>query len=231
MNWEPSRSQNIKRSSRAILLALATALAPVALSSPIQGTGRSFCACCADPGVWSLETREIADHEMKELNRLMLDSADFYATDAWPDGVSGVSAPENPFVQSGYFIVSIVREQQNWKLFFKTSKGDKGVLVLTMPGAATFFDADLEALPKSKRQNLGDPVLYKEVRLEGDVRGTGIFAKGMAPKTKYRLVLQGRGNWCMDAETFYRWNLRVHGPRAEYTVYGSFAKPSPRPSS
>jgi hypothetical protein len=148
MNRDPSLVQNAKRISGAILLALATLSAPVTLSSPMPPPMTPFCACCPDHGVWSLETREIADYEMKELNRLMLDSADFYATDGWPADVSGVSAPENPFLESRYFVVSIVREQQTWKLFFKTSKGEKSALILTIPRMATFFDADLEDLPK-----------------------------------------------------------------------------------
>jgi hypothetical protein len=127
---------------------------------------------------------------MKELNRLTPDgAADFYGTEAWPDDVSGVAAPVS--FELGYLVVSIVREQQNWKLFFKTLKGEKGVLILTIPATATYFDADIEDVPKPERQRPWAPAdLYKEVRLEGNVRGTGIFAKGMTSRTKYRLVLQ-----------------------------------------
>lgn len=161
---------------------------------------------------------------MKELNRLTLkDVADFYQTDAEND-ISGVTAPAH--FEYGYFVVSIVREAQSWKLFFKASKGEKGALILTLPRMAIFFNADIEQGPRPERATTTG--LYKEIRLEGDVRGTGIFAKGMTPKTKYRLVLQGGGNWCLTAEDFYRWNLRVSGPRAGYTIYGYFAKPSPR---
>lgn len=160
---------------------------------------------------------------MKELNRLTLNGvADFYQTDAEND-ISGVSAPDG--FEYGYFVISIVREPPNWKFFFKTLKDEKGALILTLPGMATFFNADIEQGPRPERAITAG--LYKEIRLEGEVRGTGIFAKGIAPKTKYRLVLQGGGNWCLNAEDFYRWNLRVSGPRAGYTIYGYFAKPSP----
>ncbi|MGA9769476.1 MAG: hypothetical protein WBV94_10575 [Blastocatellia bacterium] len=159
---------------------------------------------------------------MSELNRLTLNGvADFYQTDAEND-ISGVTAPDG--FEYGYFVISIVREQRNWKFFFKTSKGETGALILTLPGMATFFNADIEAGPRPEHPITAG--LYKEIRLEGEVRGTGIFAKGMAPKTKYRLVLQGGGNWCMNAEDFYRWNLRVSGPQAGYTIYGYFAKTS-----
>ena len=224
LNWRPSMLQNMKCSSTAILVALITLSVPVTLSSPKRPTVTPFCGCCADPGMWSLETHKIEGYQMKELNRLTLDGvANFYSTDAWPDNVSGVIAPDG--YEDGYFVISIVREHRDWKLFFKTLKGEKGVLILTIPGMATFFDADIAQGPRPEGKRTAG--LYKEIRLEGEVRGTGIFANGMAPKTKYRLVLQGGGNWCLNAEDFNRWNLRVSGPQAGYTIYGYFAKPSP----
>jgi hypothetical protein len=223
MNSKPSLLQNMKRSSGAILLALSTLSAPVTFSSAIPPTVTPFCACCADPGEWSLGTDKIDNYQMKELNRLTLDGvANFYTTDAWPDGVSGVTAPDG--YQDGYFVISIVREERDWKLFFKTLKSEKGALILTIPGIATCFDADIAQGPRPERKTTAG--LYKEIRLEGKVRGTGIFAKGIVPKTRYWLVLQGSGNRCLNAEDFYRWNLRVSGPRAGYTIYGYFAKPS-----
>lgn len=223
MDWKPSLLQNIVRSSGGILLALSTLSSSVTFSSPIPPTGTPFCACCADSGVWSLETHKIEDYQMKELNRLTLDGvADFYQTDAEND-ISGVTAPDG--FEYGYFVISIVREERYWKLFFKTLKGEKGALILTIPGTATFFNADIGEGPRPERAIQAS--LYKEIRFEGTVRGTGIFAKGIAAKTKFRLVLQGGGNWCLTAKDFYRWNLRVSGPRAGYTIYGYFAKPSP----
>jgi hypothetical protein len=222
MNWNLSLSQIIN-SIGAALLVLTTLSATPILSSSIPHTVTPFCACCVDRGAWSLETREIEDYEMKELNRLTLNGvADFYQTDAEND-ISGVTAPDG--FEYGYFVISIVREQRNWKFFFKTSKSETGALILTLPGKATFFNADIEQGPRPERAITAG--LYKEIRLEGEVRGTGIFAKGIAPKTKYRLVLQGGGNWCMRAENFYRWNLRVSGLQAGYTIYGYFAEPSP----
>jgi len=222
MNCNLSLSQIVKFTG-AILLALIMLPARRAESS-IPPISTPFCACCADPGMWSLETRKIDDSTMKEFNRLKpAEAADFLTTAAWPDDVSGIAAPES--LESGDLVVSIVREQRTWKFFFKTPKDEKGALVLTLPAAATFFNSDNEQRPTP--ENKSAVVLYKEVRLEGDVRGTGIFANGMAPRTRFRLVLQGKGNACLSADDFYRWNLRVTGPKARYTIYGFFAKPSP----
>jgi hypothetical protein len=222
MNSNLSLPQII-RSIGTVLLALTMLSASPIVSSSMPPAVTPFCACCVESGVWSLETHKIEDYQLEELNRLTLDgAADFYGTEAWPNDVSGVSAPDDDLAQE--LVISIVREHRDWKFFFKTSKGEKGALILTIPVVATFFKADIEDVPKSDRSYLR---LYKEIRLEGDVRGTGIFAKGMAPKTRYRLVLQGGGNGCMRAEDFYRWNLRVSGPQAGYTIYGFFSEPTP----
>ncbi len=220
MNRKASFWQTIKTLS-VIGLLLTTLAAP-----PVASTGKSplpVCACCAEPGAWDFSTRKVERDELKELNRLALNGkADFYMTAAWPDDVSGVAVPDN--IEPGYFVISLVREAQNWKFFCKTPKGEKGTLILTLPGTATFFAADIESQAKSEGH--GSVTLYKEVRLEGNVRGTGIFAKGINSKTKFRLVLQGKGNMCPNAEDFHRWNLRIAGPQAKYTLYGFLAKPA-----
>ena len=219
MNWKRFFLQKIVTVG-SILFALTVLSMPSTVSSAVRLTTPPYCACCADPGEWSLETRKIEDHETGELNRLTPDGrAGFYATDAFPDDVSGVAAPNDDINE---LVVSIVREQRDWKLFFKTSGGRTGALILPLPGTATFFNADISEGPRPERTaTVG---LYKEIRLEGQLRGTGIFAKGIAPKTRFKLVLQGRGNRCLSAQDFYRWNLRISGPQAGYAIYGFFAK-------
>lgn len=221
MNWNYSLSQIIKFLG-AILLTLTPLSAPPTKSFTIPPTKTPFCACCADMGMWELESRKIYDSEIEILDTLRLDGvALFYLTAGWPDDVFGVSPPVEDLDQE--LIISIVREQQNWKLFFfKTKAGRTGALILTLSGKATFFNADIGEGPRPERRN---PIsIYKEIRLEGAVRGTGIFAKGIAPKTKFRLVLQGRGNSCLTVDDLQRWSLRISGPQAGYTIYGYFAK-------
>lgn len=222
MNSRPSLLRNVKHSGCAILLVLIALCATSLSHPPIPPTGTFFCACCADPGTWDLETRKIDDWEMKELNRLRPDGvALFYMTERWPDDLLGISPPD----LDEELVTSLVREQHSWKLFLKTKGGRTGSLILALSGTALFFNADIGEGPRPEHRS---PIsIHKEIRLEGPIRGTGIFAKGLATRTKYRLVLQGGGNSCLTAEDFYRWNLRVTGPRARYTIYGYFAKPSP----
>jgi hypothetical protein len=67
-------------------------------------------------------------------------------------------------------------------------------------------------------------LLYKEWRLEGEIKGSGIFKNGMTAPAKYVLVLQGRGNGCDNAEDFGNWRLQVRGEKADYAFYGKLAR-------
>ncbi|BAZ11200.1 hypothetical protein NIES4071_30260 [Calothrix sp. NIES-4071] len=101
---------------------------------------------------------------------------------------------------------------------FKDEKGKTGTLSLTIPANLVSFKTDLY----ENRGSSNQVILYKELRLEGKVAGNGIFAKGITPDTKFRLVLQGRGGNCMSAEDFKTWNLQVFGSRANFSFYSSF---------
>lgn len=70
----------------------------------------------------------------------------------------------------------------------------------------------------------GGPLLYKEWRLEGEIKGNGIFKNGTAAPATYVLVLQGRGNGCDNAEDFAHWRLQVRGEQADYAFYGKLAR-------
>ena len=59
----------------------------------------------------------------------------------------------------------------------------------------------------------GGPLLYRELRLEGSLTATGAL-RG----TRYRLVLQGRGNNCLNAGDLRAWHLDVSGGAALLAV-------------
>ena len=82
-------------------------------------------------------------------------------------------------------------------------------LTFAAPTRATFFGVDLRERP-------GEPRLYKELRLSGAAAGPG---------TRYRLILQGRGNSCLAAEDFTHWRLEVTGGRRKLTVFGDLLRP------
>lgn len=177
------------------------------------------CACCAEPGTWMERTDRISDYELSELNRLRFDaSVTTFMTEAGEDTIQGISNPTESYT------LTLSKQQRRWELRFKDKRGRTGVLTLSVPATITEFSADIH---DGQESSGGGPLLYKEWRLTGTLNGTGIFKKGSTPQTKFRLVLQGRGNGCTDAEVFNNWTLQVFGPRASYSFYGKFTDPAP----
>lgn len=169
------------------------------------------CACCANAGEWSQTTQAISNFEFKEISSLRFgNSAKLYTTARGEsDGIAS---------NSSKFGLSLTKKQRVWNFAFKDDKGKTGTLSITIPQRGVQFKTDLYDTKNT------DPLLYKELRLEGNVTGTGIFAQGMTRDAKYRLVLQGRGGSCFNAGDFKTWNLQVFGSKANFAFYSPFAK-------
>jgi hypothetical protein len=97
-------------------------------------------------------------------------------------------------------------------------------LDLPLPARLLSYQADIR---DGQMSGAGGPLLYKEWRFEGQVKGTGFFQAGITAPTKYFLVLQGRGNACDMAEDFTHWRVAITGKKARYAFYGELAKPVP----
>lgn len=102
-------------------------------------------------------------------------------------------------------------------LTLRGERGETGSLILALPRVATSFGADLHDMPEGS----AGPILYKEWRFSGLVSGTGIFRKSVVRGTKFKFILQGRGNNCLSSTDFKSWRLDITGPRAGYAFYGS----------
>lgn len=180
------------------------------------------CACCAEDGEWDEGRAKIEDSLLAEINRLKpAAKASLFTTPAYPEGVKGISGLNENSETS--YAVTLTRSGRQWTLELAGGKGGRGALVFTVPTTAGYLNADIH---DGLKGGGGGPLLYKELRLEGKAWGNGIFAGGITADTKFRLVLQGRGNHCPAAEDFKNWNLRVTGAKADYTFYGSFAPPA-----
>jgi hypothetical protein len=111
-----------------------------------------------------------------------------------------------------------------WKLTFRVGD-ESGTLTLPLPAQMLRYAADIH-----DGRTIGDdsrkPLLYKEWRFEGEVNGTGLFKAGIVARTKYSLVLQGRGNSCDSAEDFTHWRLQITGNKADYAFYGELGTPA-----
>jgi hypothetical protein len=204
-----SPSTGIVKITLFILLSFMTAL-PAAASFA--------CACCAESGDWYERVAKVQDYESAELGRLKFNGAAtlYTAAGEMEDYTKGLSVNYTSFNLS-----SLINPRRSITLKFKGEKGEMGSLVLSLPKVVTAFGADMHDMPEGS----AGPILYKEWRFDGLASGSGIFKKGMTPGTRYRLILQGRGNNCLSAEDFKNWRLQVTGPRASYAFYGALADP------
>jgi hypothetical protein len=175
------------------------AVAVLALLIPLFGAGSaSACACCADSGTW-YEARSTFDAtERGELARLRFTTARYVLTPA------GNGTP------AGAFRVTAALTGRTWRWQI----GANGTLVFGLPATAITFATDLH---DGKLSPGGGPLLYKELRVQGR-----LSAEGGLRGTQYRLVLQGRGNNCLNAADFRTWHLDVYGAGARYALYGTF---------
>ena len=118
--------------------------------------------------------------------------------------------------------ISVARGERQWTMQLEDAAGRVGELVLYLPQAWTVFRTD----PGDGRiVREGEPLLYKELRLEGAVDAQGMFKPDITARSRYRLLLQGRGNACFSGADFTSWILQLEGPDparpASHVVYYS----------
>lgn len=193
----------------AVILLLTPAPAPRASLLPVT----LLCACCAEPGEWFERTGKLESYEVTQLRDVKFDAvAKLYTTAADLEEIKGLPAQYESFQLSDSFGRAL-----NLTLTFKGERGETGSLVLRLPQVATSFGADLHDYPEGS----AGPILYKEWRFSGTARGSGMFRRSVVPGTKFRLILQGRGNNCLSSTDFKNWRLDITGPRADYAFYGA----------
>jgi hypothetical protein len=169
------------------------------------------CACCSQAGEWSQISQPLSGYSREVLNSLQFaTTADL---DQSPAGTGAVAS------ESANYQLGVRKTPRKWQLTFTDAQGKTGMLSIALPRKATFFSADIH---DGAAGAAGGPLLYKEIRLEGKVTGTGIFAKGLKLSSKYRLIIQGRGNGCQIAENYRNWNLQISSGTEFYAFYGKF---------
>lgn len=188
-------------------------------SFPLQSLA---CACCAEPGLYSLRTYKPESYTLDLLREMRLQDAELYMTEAGFDMIKGLGPIKAEYesdswtVDSRFDLVSSFTNS-GWRVNLKTPKGSKATLVLPMPTQMVAFKADIH--DEENRPN--GPNLYKEFRFKGNLSSaTGFASSGWARGTTYFLVFQGRGNGCDIASDFTHWRLEIDGPRADYAFFG-----------
>ncbi len=180
------------------------------------------CACCAEPGEYSISTEKPDDYKLGLLKEIKFnEAANLFMTEAGFDGIKGLSSiakdyDSNDWVASpDFFGLNNIFAAKTWKFNFKTKTGKNGTLVLPLPTQMLSFKADIHDTKE------GEVSLYKEWRFKGNVQsGNGFLSASIIPPTTYFLVLQGRGNNCDNAEDFTHWRLEITGKNSNYVFFG-----------
>jgi len=174
------------------------------------------CACCSNTGHYFSGAVDLDDYRLSELNRIRFARTAFlFLTEAGlEEDALGIAQPKQSYSLQGAFVGNV------WRLTFR-SGANTGILELPLPNKMWNHSADIH---DGKLSPGGGPLLYKEWRLEGDLKGNGFFKSGMTAPAKYVLVLQGRGNGCDNAGDFGNWRLQVHGEKADYAFYGKLTR-------
>jgi hypothetical protein len=200
-------------------------LITIALIFPVSSLA---CACCAEPGAYSISTRKPNQYEVELLQKMKFDKAAYlFMTEAGFDGIKGLetiakSYESNSWTASPeFFSLTNVFSVKTWKFNFKTADGKSGTLTLPMPLQMLNFKADIH---DGKQIGGNGPLLYKEWRFKGAVQtGNGFFQSSIIKPTTYFLVLQGRGNNCDNTEDFTHWRLEISGRKADYSFFGELS--------
>jgi hypothetical protein len=171
---------------------------------PVEG--RPLCACCADDGEWYETAQRISDSQFDALANLRFSAV-----------ANRYQSPADESDLAAAYSLSLRRAGRRWELRLRDEQGKSGTLSFTIPTSAVSFGSDMgEAEPGS-----AGPILYKEWRVSGTARVTGIFKRGMTGAQRFRLILQGRGNHCTDVGDYKHWKLQIYGGRVSHAFYGT----------
>ncbi|MCB8762145.1 hypothetical protein [Planktothrix agardhii] len=177
----------------------------------INPTNAHACACCATAGIWSEYTDSLENYDVEQLNQLQ-----YSPTAKLVVGAAGFATIKGLASESETYTLSHSKNNRSWNFHFTDPKGKTGNLSFSLPPQKTEFGTDFYDKP------VADNRLYKEVRLTGKLGGNGIFESGINNDSRYKLILQGRGNYCLDSHDFKHWILEISGPQSSYSFYGSF---------
>ena len=177
----------------------------------INPANAQACACCGIGGEWLEYTNSLENYDVAQLNELKFSPAAKLVV-----GAAGLEENKGIADPSETYTLSHSSNNRSWNFHFTDTKGKAGNLSFSLPPQKTEFGTDFYDKP------VADYRLYKEVRLTGKLAGNGIFASGITNDSRYKLILQGRGNGCLNPDDFQHWILQISGPQSSYSFYGSF---------
>lgn len=182
---------------------------------PVDSIAKSFCACCAERGHYSIRTRKPDQYIFDELKKIKFNEAKLYTDAGYPDTIKGINPLGDKFTADGNLSGNL------WKFIFRDDRAKSGELNLAKPISMIEYMVDQNPLAEENAESVN---LYTEWRFKYAVKkASGIFQAGLSPKTEYFLVLQGNGNRCTSAENFRSWRLEISGAKADYAFFGKIS--------
>ena len=191
------------------------------------------CACCSEPGTYSIRTLKPDSFHFDLLGELKFaPKAKLFMTEAGFEMVRGLDEVQKEdeaveaSITDGFDLAASFAGRRTWRFEFKTPKSLRGSFTLPVPASMVSFAADIH----DNEDKGHGPLLYKEFRFKGNVSSaTGFVRAGITRGTTYFLVFQGRGRGCDEVSDFRNWRLEIDGPRASYAFFGKLISEIPRP--
>lgn len=199
----------LRRTQAKVLCSILSAAMLVFLASAQSAFA---CACCTNLGQRRVNVEKFDSGKQHDLSLIRFaPSAKLFVGERDPQDIKGIATPSSAYEME-------VTQQKDRVIFsLRDNAGRNGSLTLQLPTTVSIFEVD----PRETDEEGGlGPSLYKEWKLTSRAAGTGVFAPGAGPRQQITLILQGRGNSCTSSVDFTHWTLVVHGPAAEYQLFG-----------
>lgn len=172
------------------------------------------CACCAEKGERFDYQIEMQEWELRELaSRDVAQPAYLFVTACDLDCAKGIAGPQYKYG------VEIAYAEAGVEFDLSDETGThRGTIGLDWPTHYTYFGVDTDPMAAPP-----DPMLYLEMRLDGEAYGTGDFEQKTPLKAE--LIFSGRGNMCFSAGALTHWVLSITGDGVEYRLFGALSTP------
>ena len=162
-----------------------------------------------------MATQKLDSVKLGEIERMRFSKeATLYVGEADFADIKGIATPSDKYE------LAVTQDKARWVFAFRDREGRTGTLTLARPAMISVFEVDPRGEPD---RGLG-PGLYKEWRMTSAAAGTGVFVPGTGGAQKITLILHGRGNSCTDVSDFGHWTIVVHGPKAQYSLFGELLR-------
>ena len=178
------------------------------------------CACCTEKGTWQELKVEFKNYPYLLNDLRFSKKSNLLYSD--PDELKG-SFFGQWYLKHNENDTFFKKEGNGWYVSIEENGIEQGRVFLQFPKDAVVFQVDLY---DAKKDNGNGPLLYTEFRFEGKAMGQGVFAEDIGKNGRFKMVLQGKSNLCLEPPAFKHWHLEMTGPKRNLTFNGEFMKPS-----